>query len=757
MRQRIGVGIVLLAVTGCTASQFLGGMILPDLAREGAATAVMIVSLVAAARHHGPARTAWILVTSGVALWILGDIVWDLYDILGITAPVVSAADACYLLGYPAIAAGLLVMLRRRTPSGNRDGLIDGLVLAAASTALAWNFMIMPNAGSGLPLLQRITGVSYPLGDIVLLAGLAWIAFSPGRRGRATYLLFASLGLTLVLDVLYYVVASGWISTVVGSSYPVAYALLAWAVLQPDAADLVEPAALEHPATHPARLVFLGLAVLASPIVAIIDSSRDRSAHGVLIGLSIFISALVVTRFALVVHAREAAEGTLAYQATHDQLTGLTNRSALVDRIDHTLSLRAWRDGVALLYLDLDRFQPVNDSWGHRTGDHVLSMIASRLGASVRPSDTVARIGGDEFVILCEALETPEAAVEVAERIVQAVEEPINVDDHIVVISASVGIAQPNADATSESLIRDADSAMYRAKELGRNRWEMFDANMRSRVERRRAAEVDLQQALRRGQFRVLYQPLVRVPNGDIVGFEALLRWERPGFGLVAPADFIPCAEETGLIIPIGTWVLEEACRQAVAWQRAFPDVKPSMSVNLSARQFEQPSLATTVAHALKNAGLDPRSLVLELTESLLIHSDERTLATLNEIKRQGVRIAIDDFGTGFSGLAYLRKFPFDILKVDQSFVEDLAPPDPDPTIVTSIVTLAHALGRTVVAEGVETPEQLAALRVMNCDVAQGYLIARPLTAHDAELMLRGARRPAIVGAPRDEAHIPAS
>ena len=412
-----------------------------------------------------------------------------------------------------------------------------------------------------------------------------------------------------------------------------------------------------------------------------------------LIGLSIFISAIVVTRFALVVHAREAAEGTLAYHATHDQLTGLTNRSILIERIEHALSLRAWRDGVALLYLDLDRFKPVNDSWGHRAGDRVLSVVASRLEAAVRPSDTVARIGGDEFVVLCEGLDAAEAAVDVAERIVRAIEEPITFDDHVVVISASVGIARPNAHATSESLIRDADAAMYRAKELGRNRWEVFDSNLRSQVERRRCAEVDLQEALSRGQLRVFYQPLVRVSGGEIVGFEALLRWERPGFGLVVPADFIPLAEETGLIIPIGTWVLEEACRQAVAWQRAFPDLAPSMSVNLSARQFDQPSLATIVANVLARSGLDPRSLVLELTESLLIHGDARSLGTLNEIKRHGVRIAIDDFGTGFSGLAYLRKFPFDILKVDQSFVEDLALPDPDPTIVTAIVSLAHALG----------------------------------------------------------------
>ena len=740
VRHRIGLGIVALAVIGCAASQLLHGLILPSLAREGAAAIVAVAALVAAARQKGSARTSWLLVTSGVALWVLGDIVWDCYEIFSTSPPDVSFADACYLLGYPAIAAGLLVMLRKRAPGGNRDGLLDGLVLAAASTVLAWNFMIAPSSGVGLPLLQRITGVSYPLGDIVLLAGLSWIAFSPGRRGRATYLLFASLGLTLVLDVLYYVVATGWVNTVVGSSYPVAYAVLALAVLQPDAADLAEPAAIAHRATHPARLVFLGLAVLASPIVALVDSHRGRSAPGALIGLSIFISAIVVTRFALVVHAREAAEGTLAYHATHDQLTGLTNRPILIERIEHALSLRAWRDGVALLYLDLDRFKPVNDSWGHRTGDRVLSVVASRLEAAVRPSDTVARIGGDEFVVLCEGLDSPEDAVDVAERIVRAIEEPITFDDHVVVISASVGIARPNSTTTSESLIRDADVAMYRAKELGRNRWEVFDSNLRSQVERRRCAEVDLQEALSRGQLRVFYQPLVRVSGGEIVGFEALLRWERPGFGLVAPADFIPLAEETGLIVPIGTWVLEEACRQAVAWRDAFPDLAPSVSVNLSARQFDQPSLATIVADVLDRSGLDPRSLVLELTESLLIHGDARSLGTLNEIKRHGVRIAIDDFGTGFSGLAYLRKFPFDILKVDQSFVEDLALPDPDATIVGAIVSLAHALGRTVVAEGVETREQLTALRKMDCDVAQGYLIARPLTAEDAEFLLRAAR-----------------
>ncbi len=735
--------MIAIAAAGCVASQFLHGLIVPDIAREGGAAAITAIAVLAAFRLQGVARTAWLLVTFGTALWVVGDIVWDCYDIFAGGQPAVSAADACYLAGYPLIAAGLLVMLHRRTPGANRDGLLDGLVLAAASTIVAWDFLIAPSTTRDLSLVQRVTLASYPLGDVLLLAGLAWIAFAPGRRGRATYFLFGALGCTLVLDVLFDTVQSGWLNTVVGNSYPLAYALLALAVLQPDAADIVEPANSAPRTMHPARLVFLGIAVLASPTVALVEANRGRSAPGVLIGISMVISVLVVVRFALVVHAREAAEGTLAYQATHDQLTGLANRPILIERIDHALSLRAWRDGVALLYIDLDRFKPVNDAWGHRTGDGVLSTVARRLVTAIRPSDTVARIGGDEFVVLCEALEDAEDVVEIAERIVRAIEQPMEVDNRIVVVSASVGIARPTVDTTSESLLREADAAMYRAKELGRNRWELFDGNLRSLVERRRSAEAALQQALGGNELRVLYQPLIHVVSGDIEGFEALLRWERPGFGLMAPDDFIPLAEETGLIIPIGAWVLDEACHQAARWRDAFPDrPAPSIAVNLSARQLDQPTLTTTVADALARSGLSPRSLVLELTESMIIRDDAQVLATLEEFKRLGARISIDDFGTGFSGLAYLRKFPFDILKIDQSFVRDLAPPESDTTIVSSIVALTHSLGRVVVAEGVEVPEQLASLRSMGCDIAQGYLIARPLTAEAATAMLETAQDP---------------
>ena len=735
--------MIAIAAAGCVASQFLHGLIVPDIAREGGAAAITAIAVLAAFRMQGAARTAWLLVTFGTALWVVGDIVWDCYDIFAGGQPAVSAADACYLAGYPLIAAGLLVMLHRRTPGANRDGLLDGLVLAAASTIVAWDFLIAPSTTRDLSLVQRVTLASYPLGDVLLLAGLAWIAFAPGRRGRATYFLFGALGCTLVLDVLFDTVQSGWLNTVVGNSYPLAYALLALAVLQPDAADIVEPANSAPRTMHPARLVFLGIAVLASPTVALVEANRGRSAPGVLIGISMVISVLVVVRFALVVHAREAAEGTLAYQATHDQLTGLANRPILIERIDHALSLRAWRDGVALLYIDLDRFKPVNDAWGHRTGDGVLSTVARRLVTAIRPSDTVARIGGDEFVVLCEALEDAEDVVEIAERIVRAIEQPMEVDNRIVVVSASVGIARPTVDTTSESLLREADAAMYRAKELGRNRWELFDGNLRSLVERRRSAEAALQQALGGNELRVLYQPLIHVVSGDIEGFEALLRWERPGFGLMAPDDFIPLAEETGLIIPIGAWVLDEACHQAARWRDAFPDrPAPSIAVNLSARQLDQPTLTTTVADALARSGLSPRSLVLELTESMIIRDDAQVLATLEEFKRLGARISIDDFGTGFSGLAYLRKFPFDILKIDQSFVRDLAPPESDTTIVSSIVALTHSLGRVVVAEGVEVPEQLASLRSMGCDIAQGYLIARPLTAEAATAMLETAQDP---------------
>jgi len=440
---------------------------------------------------------------------------------------------------------------------------------------------------------------------------------------------------------------------------------------------------------------------------------------------------------------RKEFESQLAHQATHDPLTSLPNRVLLLDRLEQALD-RAQRQGkrVAVLFLDLDHFKVVNDSLGHGVGDRLLIAIADRLRSVVRPGDTIARFGGDEFVVLCEDLETREDAVAVAERVNSVVSGPFEVDESEVFVGVSIGIAFPD-DVTAEpgTLIRDADAAMYRAKERGRARWEVFDNAMRASAVDRLDIENALRRAQERRELRVFYQPIISLTTGAIEGIEALIRWEHPERGLLLPDDFIHVAEETGLIVPMGAWVLDQACRQVMRWQASIPALDPlRLSVNLSGRQLGHPSLVNDVRAIISDTHINPSQVELEITESVLMDDVEMSEDTLGQLKRLGVKLVVDDFGTGYSSLSYLRRFPVDVLKVDRSFVDGLGSDPSDSAIVTAIVTLAHTLGLSAIAEGVETSRQLTELRRLRCDMAQGYLMARPATGHDAGELL--ARKP---------------
>lgn len=402
-----------------------------------------------------------------------------------------------------------------------------------------------------------------------------------------------------------------------------------------------------------------------------------------------------------------------------------------------------------MVFLDLDDFKVVNDSLGHKAGDDLLVEAAERLGACLRPEDTLARLGGDEFVVLLEDVVGRGEATEVAARVAGALRGPFSLGAHEdVFVSASVGIAlgggaEDRPAGVPEELLRRADMAMYEAKRKGKAHHEVFEQRMNVAALERLRVGTDLRRAIERGEFRVHYQPEVSLKTGEVVGFEALVRWEHPEQGLISPARFIPVAEETGMIVPIGRWVLEEACRQAKEWREQRPNGPPLvMSVNLSARQFGHPDLVRDVAHTLGETGLDPGCLVLEITESAVMEDARSTIDTLKELKSLGVSLAIDDFGTGYSSLSYLRRFPVDYLKIDRSFVDGLGEHPEDTVLVSGIVDLANALGLKVVAEGVETEEQLALLRKMGCDLAQGYRFARPLPGERAGTLLRKACLP---------------
>lgn len=435
-------------------------------------------------------------------------------------------------------------------------------------------------------------------------------------------------------------------------------------------------------------------------------------------------------------HKRYEAE--LEQQANHDALTGLANRNLLNDRLKQAIA-RAHRAGsmLAVMLIDLDRFKLINDSLGHADGDALLQEVARRLNLNVRQDDTVARLGGDEFMIVMSEIGVENDAATLARKLLEEVTRPVRLSDREMVVTASLGISlYPRDGEVLATLLKNADVAMYRAKEVGRNGFQFYAPEMNARALERLELENALRSALINDELQLHYQPKVSLASGRIVGAEALIRWQRPGRGMVPPADFIPLAEETGLIVPIGEWVIRSACRQIRHWQdEGLPDV--SVAVNVSARQFAREKLVPVLTHALDHAAIAAVQLQLELTESAVMSSPDETLSTLRALKQIGVLISLDDFGTGYSSLDYLKRFPIDSLKIDQSFVRDLATSSEDAAIAQMVIALAHSLGHKVIAEGVETKAQLDFLHRHGCDEMQGYLFSRPLPADDFARLLR--------------------
>ncbi len=478
-----------------------------------------------------------------------------------------------------------------------------------------------------------------------------------------------------------------------------------------------------------------------SPIDEFETVLRHRDDHRIAVGLTISPTLDVggtLTGASMIVRdisERKELEAQLTRQAFHDGLTGLANRALFRDRVQHALAGAGRHPtGIAVLFLDLDGFKTVNDSLGHASGDLLLLAAAQRLISCVRPADTVARLGGDEFAVLIDEA-TEQVATATATRVLKALDEPVTIENRKVVVSASIGIVLGDVGEVADELLRQADTAMYAAKAAGKNRYLVFESHMHERVLERLEIGTELQLALERDEFVLHYQPIVRIADGTIEGVEALLRWQHPSRGLVLPGAFIPIAEESGLIEPIGRWVLEQSCRQARAW---LADGAPpcTMSVNLSGRQLQNPAVIGDVRHALERSGLDPAALTLEITESVLMSDTEESFDRLRALKDLGVRVSIDDFGTGYSSLSYLRRFPVDVLKVDKSFIDDLSTRDDDTcAFVRAIVQLGHTLRLKTVAEGIEHEEQREALQAIGCDYGQGYLFARPM-APEAVLAL---------------------
>jgi|GEM_PF-931603 len=503
------------------------------------------------------------------------------------------------------------------------------------------------------------------------------------------------------------------------------------------------------------------------------DQWRHRRKNGEIIDVQIISHVLEFAgRKAVVVVAediteRKALEEQLQHQAFHDSLTSLPNRALFMDRLGHALT-RAQRHShcVAVLFFDLDNFKVINDSLGHKVGDQLLVAVAQRLQGCVRPDDTFARLGGDEFTILLEDITDVSDAVQVAECIAEQLQAPINLfghtmltttslQGHEVFVTASIGIAvqspMPGPRSATRSgpspddILRHADMAMYEAKSKGKSCYALFDSKMTFRANERLQLGTELRRALERGEFRVYYQPIVELETCRISGVEALARWEHPQRGLLSPAEFIPLAEQTGLIVPIGQWVLEEACRQVLSWQTQYPQEQSPgrspliLSVNLSARQFQHPELVEDIMRALKETGLDSQHLKLEITESIGIEDVGFTNATLRRLKELGIHLALDDFGTGYSALSYIKRYPIDSLKLDRSFIAGLGQNPEDTAIIRAVIEFAKALNLSVTGEGIETAEQLVGLRRLGCDDGQGYYFAKPMVGHAMSTLLADA------------------
>ena len=436
---------------------------------------------------------------------------------------------------------------------------------------------------------------------------------------------------------------------------------------------------------------------------------------------------------------RKRMETELERLALYDPLTGLPNRALFGDRLRHVLARRDRQTATAVYFLDLDRFKRINDSLGHGAGDEVLREVAERLSAVVRPEDTVARFGGDEFTVLCESVGGVLEAVSIADRLQRPLRSPLRAGGAELRLSASIGVAlvEPDSDGDGQHLVEDADAAMYRAKERGGARTELFDTAMRDNAVRAMRIEQELQRALEKEELRLFYQPGVDLATGQVVGAEALVRWEHPQHGLIMPDRFLSVAEETGLIVPLGAWVVGETCRRLAEWQTRPETADLHLSLNLSARELTHPDVVSTVLQCVRDTGVDPHSLTIEVTESTAMADGDTGFRALRDLSSEGIRVAIDDFGTGYSSLEQLRRMPVDIVKVDRSFVSGMAADPTDREIVAAVVGMGRALKLCVVAEGIETPEQAEVLRELGCDIGQGFLYAKALPAEEMDELAR--------------------
>ncbi|WP_034355740.1 putative bifunctional diguanylate cyclase/phosphodiesterase [Deinococcus phoenicis] len=713
----------------------------------GLSWALSVVALRWAVPEARPGLRA---LTLALGLYAVGEGLWTYLELFTRTPPFPSLADAFYLAQYPALIAALLHFSRfrlRRLETARI--LLDGLVVTTVMSMFAWKGLLAGIAGDpDLGLLERACSLAYPVVDLAVLGVLMLLALR-GRLLRLQEGLFAAgLSLLVVADLAYTFLeaqdayhSGSWVDPL----WSWAFVLLAVGglVASRTPTQASEPA---DPSGLPAYIVlYLPYVAIASTGLFLLELIWDASLldQGLEIGiLAVFV--LVTVRQGLVLSDNrqlnhnlerasmqlQTAQALLLHQADHDPLTGLRNRNGFNEQLQRVLDEAAHTGTqVGVLFIDLDRMKQVNDAYGHPTGDAVLREMAARLRTQVRQSDTVARVGGDEFVILMPLVRDGQGAAHLADRLIAAVAEPVVLQAQAMYLTASIGVAfGPHDSPTPEGLIQAADIAMYQAKQSGKSQWRFFDDRARQTTVHQLQLEAQLRTALDRGDLNLHYQPLRRLQDGKTVGFEALLRWTSPTRGPVSPAELIPLAEERGLIVPLGLCVLNGAARQVKRWRRE-QQADLYVCVNISALHFAQPDFPQQVQQVLEAHRLPGEALVVELTESAFLKDLDAAIGKLAALARLGVRVALDDFGTGYSSLSYLRQLPVWMVKIDRSFVRALN--DDGDAFIQAITTLAHRLGLTVVAEGIEEEWQRVHVLALGSDIGQGYGLGRPMPASD--------------------------
>jgi diguanylate cyclase (GGDEF)-like protein len=646
--------------------------------------------------------------------------------------PMVILPDALVLPAYLGMGYAFAGMLRRRRAAEDDPARVDALLVGLAAAFMTWTYLIAPSMDETHLTAFRLANSFFPVIDVVLLVLVAQLALAGGGRAPAMWLLLGAATAMFAGDFLF-TVRDAQLADVSQHAldvlFMVVFMLLGGTALHPSMRTLTEPQQIVVKDLSKTRIGVIALMVVVPVVITTFQPAVTLLDGAVRATLCVLLILAVFARVVRSNNSRARAERVTRRRATHDALTDLPNRELLAETIAAWgARAEAERQEIGLLFIDLDRFKMVNDHWGHRIGDELLCAVAGRLSAQIRAEDLVCRIGGDEFVIALASPSHSALPESLADRVLAEFLRPFELSVGNVVISASIGVAKTSGGAEALELIRDADTAMYKAKGSGRNAYALFDTSLREQVRDRMNLEQALRAALGRGELAVHFQPIVDLPTGELDGFEALMRWNHPELGSVSPLRFIPIAEETGLIVESGAWLLRESARQLAEWMAARPAAARPLhvSVNVSVRQLRDGALVEIVRDVLAETGLPPTALWLEITESGVMEDIDTAMATLGALRALGVVLCIDDFGTGYSSLSYLHRLPVGIVKIDRSFVAGVGEDGANEPIVRAVLAMTRAMGHRVVAEGVETGVQAAWLRAQGCDLAQGWLYGRP-------------------------------